>query len=173
MERSLKYFKGSGKKTTSSSAHIVTARIWRRFFPRRLFPLKISPVRGPGHGVAREESPATIPSAVVKTNHKNKEEKSCHEATVRDPLAGAAEEQAGEEEWVEAEELEGGGWAAPDRALAQPENVSAPNAALLSPIKSGYLATRYSALSVAQLWSENSNIPMTASQSRVCGKHVR
>jgi len=74
---------------------------------------------------------------------------------VKDPLEGAAEERAGVEEWVEAEEQAEVGWAAPDRAPAQPENASAPNAALLPPTKSAYPAMRYSAPSVAHPWSEN------------------
>jgi hypothetical protein len=74
---------------------------------------------------------------------------------VKDPPEGAAEERAGEEEWVEAEELEGVGWAAPDRAPAQQESAYVPNAAPPPPIKPVYPATRYSAPSVALPWSEN------------------
>lgn len=70
--------------------------------------------------------------------------------TVKDPLAGAAEEQAVEEEWVEAEELAEVEWAAPELVPDQEGTVSAPNAALLPPIKSAYPAIRYSAPSVAQ-----------------------
>jgi hypothetical protein len=73
--------------------------------------------------------------------------------TVKAPLEGAAEERAEEEEWEL--DLEEGGWAAPDRAPARRGSVCVPNAALLSPIKSGYPATKYSALSVAHPWSEN------------------
>ena len=122
-----------------------------------------------GHGVAREGPPATIPNVVVKTNHSTKEEKSCHEATVRDPLAGAAEELAGVEEWDQVEE----GWAAPELAPDREVGVCAPNVALLPPIKPGYPATKYSALSVAQPWSGNSNIHMTAMQSRIYGTQVK
>jgi len=75
--------------------------------------------------------------------------------TDKDPLEGVAEERAGEEEWVEAEELEGEGWAAPDRAPARQGSVCAPNAALLPPIKPACPVTRYSAPSVAHPWSEN------------------
>lgn len=73
--------------------------------------------------------------------------------TVKAPLVGAAEEWAGAEdrEW----DLEEGGWAAPGRAPALQESAYAPNAALLTPIKSGYPVTRYSAPSVAHPWSEN------------------
>jgi len=74
----------------------------------------------------------------VKTNQQEKkEEKSCHKVTAKAPLEGAAEEQAGVADWVEAEELEGEGWAAPDRAPAQQGSAYVPNAALLPPIKSG------------------------------------
>ena len=73
--------------------------------------------------------------------------------TGKAPLGGAAEERAGVEEWEGA--LAEGGWAALEQAPDQEGSVCAPNAALLPPIKPAYPATRYSAPSVAQPWSEN------------------
>ena len=75
--------------------------------------------------------------------------------TAKAPLAGAAEEQAEVGEQAEVQEREEGGWVVPDRAPARQGSVCAPNAALLLPTKLEYLATRYSAPSVAHPWSEN------------------
>ena len=75
--------------------------------------------------------------------------------TGKAPQVGVVEELAGVEEWVEAEALAEGGWAALEQAPDQEGSVCAPNAALLPPIKPAYPATRYSAPSVAQPWSEN------------------
>jgi hypothetical protein len=77
--------------------------------------------------------------------------------TAKVPLEGAAEERAEEEDWEEDREqdLEEGGWVAQDRALVPRVSVCVHNAALQPPIKLGYPVTRYSALSVAQQWSEN------------------
>ena len=80
-------------------------------------------------------------------------------------LEGAEEERAEEED--REQDPEEGGWAAQDRAPARRGSVCAPNAALLFPIKSGYLATRYSAPSAAHLWSEN-NIRRFATGASDC-----
>jgi hypothetical protein len=73
--------------------------------------------------------------------------------TDKAPLAGAAEERAGAEEWeLDQEE---GGWAAPDRAPARQGSAYARNAVPQPPIKLASPVTRYSALSVAHPWSEN------------------
>jgi hypothetical protein len=78
-------------------------------------------------------------------------------------LEGAGEEQAEEEEWEgdREQELEEEGWVVPDQAPARRVSVCAPNAALLPPIKWAYPATRYSALSVVQQWSENRRLSNT------------
>lgn len=85
--------------------------------------------------------------------------------TVKDPLEGAEEERAGEEEWEGV--LEEEGWAAPDRAPAPQGIAYVPNAALLLPIKPGYPATSNSAPHAARPWSENSNTHMAAQQSKI------
>jgi hypothetical protein len=74
--------------------------------------------------------------------------------TDKAPLKGAAEVQAGAEDWEEDREQdpEGGGWAVQDRAPARQGSAYVRNAALLPPTKQGYPVTRYSALSVAHPW---------------------
>lgn len=118
-------------------------------------------MRGQVRDAVRTESPAIIPSVVVKTNQLNyKEAKSCHEVTDKALQVGSAEELAEAEEWEGA--LEGGEWAALEQAPDQEGSVCAPNAALPPPIKPAYPATKYSAPSVALSWSENRKIRMTA-----------
>ena len=67
---------------TPSSAHLVTARIWRRFFPLHPSPSRENSVRGLDHGVVRAGFPAQIRSTAAKSNHYLRKSIRCRSVTV-------------------------------------------------------------------------------------------